>query len=417
MNVLLLGNGFDLQYHLPTKYNNFLHTVEYLINNTLIEPLTVGDVFSAETLIEKDPFIEECYNANKSLFDSATLDIKKINELIELTKDNIWFKYLLESFNKDVGWIDFEREIATVINALHEFLNKTNVKFDENHISESPLNRHIVKKFNYFHTQTKPSENKMGVISLAQYKINDEFVLEYPLGSNIKKVNIEKIIKTLADELYNFAKALKYYLYYFVENTFDITSAAQYLEKYKVFLHNDYIVTLNYTNTFEKIYFDDGDVFHLHGNVNDKIVLGVNPDASDKAETVDTSFLAFKKYYQRTMLDTDTEYIKWLTERYDGAEPDVHILVMGHSLDVTDEDIIRDLFGLASKITILYHSKDAKSSYITNLVNIYGKAGFDELREGRALTFLPMSMDFSKFEEQQLGNSYNNYQKQIEDAL
>jgi len=30
MNVLFLGNGFDLHHHLPTKYINFLNTIDSL---------------------------------------------------------------------------------------------------------------------------------------------------------------------------------------------------------------------------------------------------------------------------------------------------------------------------------------------------------------------------------------------------
>lgn len=33
MNIFLVGNGFDLYHGLPTKYENFLHTMEYIINH------------------------------------------------------------------------------------------------------------------------------------------------------------------------------------------------------------------------------------------------------------------------------------------------------------------------------------------------------------------------------------------------
>ena len=33
MNMLFLGNGFDLWHCLPTKYENFLHTVDFLQKN------------------------------------------------------------------------------------------------------------------------------------------------------------------------------------------------------------------------------------------------------------------------------------------------------------------------------------------------------------------------------------------------
>jgi len=416
MNVLLLGNGFDIQYHLPTKYNNFLHTLEYLINNTLTEPLTVGDVFSSKELQEKDAFIAECYEANKEVFHKTVLDIKKLGELIKLAESNVWFKYLLNSFNKDVGWIDFEREIATVINLLRDFLYELDVEFYENYISKFGANKYIVEQFAYYYTQTHPESNINGIVTSAQYKVNDEYVLEYPLGSKAKILNLEKIIKKLSDELNALANALKLYLSYFVESVLSEENIDKHLQKCKSLLHNDYVVTLNYTHTFQKIYLNN-DVFHLHGNVDNEIVLGINPDMYDESGSIDTSFIAFKKYYQRTMYDTDAEYIKWLTVDSKVAGENFHLLVMGHSLDVTDEDIIKSLFERASKITILYHNKTSKSSYIGNLVKIYGKNGFDVLRERQNLTFLPLSMDFSEFEKFQINNSHKYHLSQIDSIL
>lgn len=32
-NILLVGNGFDLYYKLPTKYADFLHVVKFLLKN------------------------------------------------------------------------------------------------------------------------------------------------------------------------------------------------------------------------------------------------------------------------------------------------------------------------------------------------------------------------------------------------
>ena len=65
MNVLLLGNGFDLYHKLPTRYDNFLHTVDFLINNYTSEMTTVADVFGNEKLQTANNFILECYNQHK----------------------------------------------------------------------------------------------------------------------------------------------------------------------------------------------------------------------------------------------------------------------------------------------------------------------------------------------------------------
>ena len=45
MNVLLLGNGFDLNHDMPTLYNDFLQTVNFLIQRTVMEGDTLGKIF------------------------------------------------------------------------------------------------------------------------------------------------------------------------------------------------------------------------------------------------------------------------------------------------------------------------------------------------------------------------------------
>ena len=123
MNVLLLGNGFDLYYDLPTKYVNFLNTAEYLINNTLIDINNVGQIFSNKKLQEVDSFIEQCYTTHKNVFDKTKLEMSSITEMTNLLQENMWFLYLSSTYNKDVGWIDFEKEIAFVLNSFQNILS------------------------------------------------------------------------------------------------------------------------------------------------------------------------------------------------------------------------------------------------------------------------------------------------------
>ena len=297
-------------------------------------------------------------------------------------------------------------------------VSKINIKtkFGEEKFNKALGVGYIIKNFDFFYYQTHQRENIMGIVAPEQYSIKDDFITEYPLGSKIKVVNKDKIIKQLSNHLVELAKALKIYLKLFVENIFDITTAAEYMEKNKVFLHNDVVVTLNYTNTFEKLYLDS-EVFHLHGSVETDIVLGVNADICDDLKTVDTSFIAFKKYYQRILKETDYKYIRWYDDQLSASDMDNHLLVMGHSLDITDKDIISDLFNIASKITILYHNESAKASYITNLVKIFGKSGLDGFREQSKLSFLPLSMDFSEFSETQKQNSFSEYQNKVAECL
>ena len=126
-NILLLGNGFDLYYKLPTKYADFLHVVDFLQKHRKDSFETIGTVFSQQTLQNTDPFIKVCYDAHTKTYDSTPLKQDDITEIIRLTEKNIWFEYLSSVFNKDVGWIDFEKEIGVVLDCFGKALKKPTI--------------------------------------------------------------------------------------------------------------------------------------------------------------------------------------------------------------------------------------------------------------------------------------------------
>ena len=177
----------------------------------------------------------------------------------------------------------------------------------------------------------------------------------------------------------------------FVENAYDLLKKDGTWTRIDFFSHIERVVTFNYTNTYENLYFKNA-AFHIHGNTKNEIVLGVNPDQSDNIDTIDTTFVCFKKYYQRTLFDTDVDYLRYIKELIDTKMP-YRVFTMGHSLDITDRDIIEELFQNASEIVILYHNFDAKKSYIANLIKIFGKDGFDMLKKDKKLSFVSLNDD------------------------
>ena len=189
------------------------------------------------------------------------------------------------------------------------------------------------------------------------------------------------------------AKALKLYLKCFVENTYEQLKNNGTCGHLEFLSHIEKTITFNYTNTYENLYFNKS-AFHIHGNVNDEIVLGVNPNDSDDLESIDTTFVCFKKYFQRTLFETDREYLRWIKEFVDTQTP-YRLFAMGHSLDITDRDIIEELFQNAKEIIVLYHNNSAKKSYISNLIKMFGKDKFDLLKKYKKLTFLSLDQDFS----------------------
>lgn len=378
MTVLLLGNGFDLYYKLPTNYVNFLHTVKYLHNNDCSNIKFIGDIFSEENLLNQDNFIKLCYQAHQKEFNNTEIDKNKLDQIVTLTKDNYWYKYLLKSFNKDVGWIDFEKEIAFVVESFRTVLQKKQPDFAYG--KNENIYRYVINNFDFFVTEDIP---QWSLNALAHVK--KDYCIEYPLHSGEIMMDSFKIIDFLYKELTRFSNALKLYLECFIDKVVDsIIDQDTHIEAFDNIKN---VITFNYTNTFEKLY-KDKNVFHIHGNINNEIVLGINPDKYDELDEMDTSFISFKKYHQRVVFETDREYLKWIQMNYDDSnETQYRLIVMGHSLDETDKDIIIELFQKAEEITILYHNDDAKRNYVSNLIKIFGKTNFDLLRKDRNLQF------------------------------
>ena len=61
MKVLMLGNGFDINYKLLTKYINFLNIVNHISTISLTDMKTVGDILSSQKLQKVDLDVARSY--------------------------------------------------------------------------------------------------------------------------------------------------------------------------------------------------------------------------------------------------------------------------------------------------------------------------------------------------------------------
>lgn len=103
------------------------------------------------------------------------------------------------------------------------------------------------------------------------------------------------------------------------------------------------------------------------------------------AKDRDNEFIQFKKFYQRIYKKTGCKYIDWVRDieqsplpySKNGGSPENNIYIIGHSLGITDKDILSSLINMAStKTTIFYHNQEALGNQISNLVKVLGE---DEL--------------------------------------
>ena len=195
----------------------------------------------------------------------------------------------------------------------------------------------------------------------------------------------------------------------------------EYVEKIKIQkkspdidgLEIDFILSFNYTHIFSKLYDvsnlskqEAADPFdYIHGEVDinntinsNNMVLGIDEYLPKDRKNKEIEFIAFKKFYQRIYKETGCKYKEWsdiikknereLKEKYKKEYPNQvpfkqcgdkrhRLYIFGHSLDVTDKDILRDLI-LNDNVytTIFYHNKDVMGQQIANLVKVIGQ---DEL--------------------------------------
>lgn len=398
MNLLLLGNGFDLHFNLPTKYHNFLHTIDFLVKHYNDTVETVGDVFGDKFLRSTDKEIDVAYTKYHDSYDKIVLDKELIIEAINLARGNVWFSYLVKSFNKEIGWIDFEKEVGTVLTSFKVMFkacveNYVNMKELERISSNVNLDKYII--LNAFSFWTMPfSNNGFG----AQYA-NLDYLEEYPYNSGLKVVNKGKVLNKLLDDFRFFSKLMRIYMLQFIDIPLNAIISENHISNEEKLFEADVVVTLNYTKTHELLY--NSNATHLHGSTSGKIILGINPNDDDNLETVDTMFVPFKKYFQRAQYGTDVGFLSEMRRlnrqkllddlnNLRGTEKN-HLVVFGHSLDETDKDIIMELFEISDTITIFHHSPRSKSLHMSNVIKMYGMNGFNELRTKKYLMFAEFS--------------------------
>lgn len=342
MDILVIGNGFDLAHDLKTSYKDFL---EYWIdkNNKRVVGFNYGTSFI----------------------------------------DNIWLRHFITK-KQELGntWIDLETEIFNVIQSV----NKTIFDLCDGELwCTFPLRFSIQKdilQFNFNNiinhfktTQEQYNTRRKKYINL---ETNDFSSLYFFIENYFGLINF------LYDQLRVFTKEFEKYL------TDNVCSTLTNESKYLLLFPNSkelIVLSFNYTNICEILYQYDFNVVdynlpiikpvYVHGKAKKdgscNLVLGTH--SFDNAN-IPTDFNVFKKHNQRHKYGTIEAYqelLKKLNEPKKIVKPVFH--VVGHSLDKTDHNILKHVF-LANKnaaINIYYHSEEAQERLINNITEIIGE--------------------------------------------
>lgn len=326
MDILILGNGFDLAHKLDTKYNDFLKYCQ--------------EKYSSINSVGTD-------HSNNFLY------------------NNVWAKHFLNKTLAGDKWIDLENEIYNVITKL----------------SELPYFKNSVWYERY--------NNIVFLISKEYRKFNFDEAQKYFRGlenfyntRNCYYVTIKDFVNFLYSQLRDFVKEFEKYL---VEEE---NRKIKNTPKFNLRANSDCVSLLNfnYTDTCErhyKINFNHSScgiktkAVYVHGKINNgdkcNMVLGTH---SFDNEQIPVEFNIFKKHHQRHKYGTIEPYQELLNElKYPKKiyVPTFHII--GHSLDKTDHNILKHILLAKEKsiINIYYHDEDALARMQSNIDLIIGE--------------------------------------------
>ncbi len=366
MNILIIGNGFDIAHNLPTAYTDFLKVFKpdegVSFSNTI------------ETMKNGIP----CKQYYQDLVDEHIEDIKKVDsskirEIENVLKYNVWAKYYASSEAEINGWIDFEREMLPVFNAFRYVFDHVESVYDYEgkkyasiRISDELLRKKLILFDKYIE---KNSDYKDCV------RVTHNYVgITYGLYR-------EKILSDLKSELDVFIGTFFTYLFEFVskmEVKVDPVIAS---------IEADAIISFNYTTTeaqYENLRTDRN--YHVHGSINeaDSLVMGVNKVPDDEKR----DFIYFEKFFQRIRRGIGFQYRDLLEKdrKIDINKP-LNIIVYGHSLDQTDEDIIKPFLEQANIITIYFYSTEDYERKVINLIKMFNRQKVEDDMYNKRIEF------------------------------
>lgn len=408
MNILLIGNGFDLAHHLPTKYPDFLEFVKVIKQILKIcNGEDIGDIDWGNINVQVKELIKpNMGNVRNNLFSQSEM----WNDLIG---NNVWIEYFLQcdSFLKE-NWIDFESEISRIIKIIDNDIHRNGgLEAVVRNISEDFFASYFLDNLDE-RIQERRDElfKKYENIPVGeQSRYVEQYEEAHPILPLKEEITYGDLIRILEDDLNKLIRALEIYICEYVEKI-DIIEKSPDIDKEEI----DFILSFNYTHIFSKLYSvssqskkevaDPFDYLHGEAKINNTVeinnmVLGIDEYLPKKRRNRETEFIAFKKFYQRIYKQTGSEYKRWveiiknkmqeiddkIKNQYPVQIPYNKIpnkcrnqlFIFGHSLDITDKDVLREMI-LNDNVytTIYYPDKKELGRKIANLVKVIGQ---DEL--------------------------------------
>lgn len=336
MDILILGNGFDLAHGLKTKYSDFL---EYCVKQF------------GRIVVYKPT--DKFYN-------------------------NLWIRHFI-SVQQKMGekWIDLEEEIYKVVLHISKLPIMTTLdchkEFDM-HYNDNVFNFYNIEKY-----LIEPFGRILPENGYARIEPNNELQFKMYFSSP------RGFVDFLYEQLREFTKLFNDYL--LKEVLEPIQSEPNLKLSLKSIGVNEgskdvHVLNFNYTDTCERFYRSKFSGYcnlnikpvYVHGKVSSgeecNLVLGTHGFERYNG-IISKDFNIFKKHNQRHKFGTIEPYQDLLRKiKKSRSTPVFHII--GHSLDDTDKNILKHvlLANPDSKINIYYHDEEAQERLMNKIDDI-----------------------------------------------
>lgn len=358
-DTAIIGNGFDLYYDQPTRYEDFYNFMKDINNMSLSQ---------IESYYNNSK-IEEYYDYLKKQIDS-----------------NIFLIYFIKYNQLYDSWNAFEDELLKLLEGFDEMLKS----IEEDEYSRSY--QHNDKIFINVYSVHKCLDvlEIIKECNLFTYEEGKEEGIPYrrliipsnlPLDSSKKRIKekvkkyVDNFPKKLYLELEEFCNVFKMYLKIFLLQV-NHKKLDKDISVYK-------IINYNYTDIANKIFDPSEGTCYIHGNIKKDIVLGI-----DSKHVKLNRFFYFTKEMQKIDKKTDYNLLD------DIALDSNSILIIGHSLNEADDESLKVIFKneYISKICIYYYSKDRFSNMnlANNIKRILGQKRFSNYLNSGVLEFRPL---------------------------
>ena len=344
MNILIIGNGFDLAHGLPTRYGDFIDNVK-----------NESDFYN---------FVKQDSHFSKHIFNRV--------------QHSDVFKHMKTRFKSNNGWIDFENELKEIIDIICELPN-------------------IFGRFTHIENKEVKSDfilNKDDIWKLSPFA----FRILMRRNSSKKhwsQTEFDELERDIHKQIQDFIDLFKEYIIWISQNKMKELAPLNLFNEMEI----DHLLSFNYTTTFLELYNTDkkipsDNICYVHGKVepytHTGIVMGIGSDYYD--ENIHEKYVDFYKFFQCYRYSTNTNYLKWI-EQYkswnSGDEEETYnlsgckIYIYGHSLDPTDKNILKPFLDLENSIINIYYLDDSNKEQLElNLLKVLGKKSFSKYLTG-----------------------------------